>query len=125
MMDIHADEQEGRIRTVFGLSGDDPVPDVDEETLLVFYKHLMASASFPLEAEYSKETGPAHNSTFAITVLGLIDPGKYPDEDYGLFCTARQGKRSIELPLADVEVDEDDPRTQVLDEYAYWFENWR
>jgi hypothetical protein len=119
------DEQEDRIRTVFGLIGDEPIPDVDGETLLVFYTHLMAHASLPFEAKYSKETGPAWNITSAITVLGLTDPGKYPDEDYGLFCTARQSKRTIELPLADVEVDEDNPQLQVFDDYAYWFANWR
>ena len=119
------DEQEDRIRGVFGLSGDGAVPDVDGDTLLAFYKHLVARGSFPFDAECSRETGPAHSTTFAITVLGLIDPGEYPDEDYGLFCGARQGKRTIELPLADVEVDESDARLQVFDDYAYWFENWR
>jgi len=29
------------------------------------------------------------------------------------------------MPLANVEVDGGNPRLQVFDDYACWFENWR
>jgi hypothetical protein len=116
--------QEDRIRKIFGFGKTDDLPAVNSESLLVFYRYLSANAPFPCEAEYSRETGPALNSSFSITVLRLIEPGKYSNEDLGLFCAARQGRRTIELPLADVEVEASDLTLQGVDDYAYWFENW-
>lgn len=119
------DAQENRIRAVFGLGRADTIPDVDEHTLLVFYKHLTAQPLFPFDAMHTAEPSPLGIIRSCIKVLGIIDAGKYPDERFGLFCKARRGRRKIELPLANVEADKTDPRVQIVDDYAYWFENWR
>jgi hypothetical protein len=117
--------QENRLRAVFGLGNGDTIPDVNEDTLLVFYRHLTTRATFPFKAKHSVEIGPLDVVSHRITVLGIIDPGKHPDEDHGLFCTARLGRRKIEMPLASLNVEQNDLRTQVCDDYAYWFENYR
>ncbi len=117
--------QEERIRAVFGLGKADAIPDVDEHTLLVFYKHLTAQPLFPFDAMHTAEPSPLGIIRSCIKVLEIIDPGKYPDERFALFCKARRGRRKIELPLANVEADKTDPRVQVFDDYAYWFENWQ
>ena len=117
--------QEERIRAVFGLGGADAIPDVDEHALRVFYKHLTAQSLFPFDAMHTAAPSPLGIIRSCIKVLEIIDPGKYPDEEYGLFCKARRGRRKIELPLANVEADKTDPRIQIVDDYAYWFENWR
>jgi hypothetical protein len=44
---------------------------------------------------------------------------------YGLFCEARQGRRHVELPLGEVEVKKGDPNRRPVEDYSYWFWNWR
>ena len=122
---ISVEAQEDQIRTVFGLGKADAIPVVDEHTLLAFYKHLTAQSLVPFDANYISETGPHGIIYSSITVLEFMNPGKCPDEEFGLFCKARSGRRKIELPLANVNVDETDPRVRVVDDYAYWFENWQ
>ena len=51
-------DQDDRIRMVFGLTNNDPLPDVDEDTLRAYQKYLAANLSFPFEAVHSHETGP-------------------------------------------------------------------
>ena len=102
------------------------MPDVDEEMLLLYHKHLAQNLSFPFEAEYSSEYGPLRFSLRRLTVLGLVDPDSYHcDEDHGLVCQARQRKQVVELPLAEVEVEEGEPNHQLIDDYSYWFWNHR
>ena len=83
-------DQDDRIRAVLELTSDDPVPEADDESLVVYYKYLANELSFPFEAKYSFETGPFQSKTFSITVLGLLDPDDLPGDEYGLFCQARR-----------------------------------
>ena len=123
---LSMDDQDDRIRAIFGLTSDDPLPESDDELLLTYYNYLVAKLSFPYEARYSFETGPFQSKTIAITVLGLLDPDDFPgDADmYGLFCQARRGDERIDLPLADVEVGKGNPNRQFVADYSYWFVNW-
>ena len=111
---------------IFGLTSNDPVPDVDEAMLLKYHEHLANSLSAPFDAEYSGESGPLRDTTHNITVVGLLDPDEYPvDERHGLFCAARQGRRMVQLPLSEVSVAQGNSNRQLLDDYSYWFWNWR
>ena len=93
------DNQDDRIRAIFDLTSDDPLPESDDEWLLAYYEYLTANLSFPFEAKYSFETGLFQSKTYAITVLGLLDPDEFPGDEYGLFCQARRDGKRIELPL--------------------------
>ena len=121
---LSLDDQDDRIRAVLALTGDDPLPDVGEETLTAYHAHLAAKLSFSFKASYSKETGPMENTTCPITVTGLLAPDDC-DEFYGLLCKARQGRRRIVLPLAEVEEVEDGANRRLVDDYGYWFWNQR
>jgi len=48
--------QDDRIRMILGLTGDDPVPDVDPETLVAYWNYLRQHLSLPFEARL----GPRH-----------------------------------------------------------------
>lgn len=126
---LSEDDQDDRVRAALGLTSDDPLPDVDEETLLAYHKCLEAKLSFPFRGSYSQETGPMEDTTYSITVTGLVDPDEYDcDEFYGLFCEAlvsSRGRRGTQLPLGKVEVEAGDPNQQVVDDYGYWFWNHR
>ena len=121
---LSMDHQDDRIRVVFGLTSDDPVPEADDQSLVVYYKYLADNLSFPFEAKYSFETRPFQSKTYSITVLGLLDPDDFPGDGYGLFCQARRDGERIELPLTEVEVDKGAPNRRRVEDYSYWFVNW-
>jgi hypothetical protein len=120
---LSMDDQDDRIRSILGLTGDDPLPETDDEWLLAYYEYLTANLSFPFEAKYSFETGPFQSKTYAITILGLLDPDAFPGDEYGLFCQARRDGKRIELPLTEVEVHKGNPNRRLVEDYSYWFVN--
>jgi len=123
---LNPKDQDDRIRMVFGLTSNDPLPDVDDETLLTYYRYLAKNMPFPFEVEHFEETGPFQDKRHVVTVVGLLDPDDYEcDEMYGLICEGRIDKREIQMPLGEFEVDEDDPRLQTLADYCSWFWNYR
>ena len=44
-------DEDDRMRMVFGLTSNDPLPEVDDETLETYHKHLSKNLAFPFEAE--------------------------------------------------------------------------
>ena len=52
-------DQDDRVRITLGLTGDDPLPEVDEDTLRAYHHHLAAHLAFPFEAKWEPEYGPA------------------------------------------------------------------
>ncbi len=148
---LSMDDQDDRIRAVFGLTSDDPLPVVDDDSLLAYYQYLSTKLSFPFEADYSKETGLFSRPTRRVTVISLGDPDKpWIDDMYGIFCTARLTQPKVNLraweklfvyisprrliqvlfplyiPLADeLEIQSGNPNWQLIDDYCYWFWNGR
>ncbi len=123
---LSMDDQDDRIRAVFGLTSDDPLPDVDFDSLLAYHQHLSESLCFPFEAEYSHETGPFQITTRHVTVTRLGEAEEpWVDDMYGLICQAREGRRRIDVPLCDLEVKKRNPNRRLVVDYSYWFSNWR
>jgi hypothetical protein len=118
------DEADMRIARLFGLPEDEEPPEVTEETLEVYYEHLRTRLRFPFDGEYTRETGPLQDTSYAITVTGLADV-EDGDEFYGLLCEGRQGRRRVVVPLAEIDVDSDTPNFQLIDDYRVWFWNNR
>jgi len=121
---LSMNDQDDRIRAVFELTSDDPLPETDDESLATYYKYLADKLSFPFEATYSFETRPFQSKTFSVTVLGLLDPDDFPGDGYGLFCQARRDRQRNELPLTEVEVGKGNPSRRLVSDYSYWFVNW-
>ena len=120
---LSMNDQDDRIRAVFELTSDDPLPEADDKSIVAYYKYLANKLSFPFEEKYSIETGPFQSKTFSITVLGLLDPDDFPGDEYGLFCQARRDRQRIELPLTEVEVGKGNPNRRLVDDYSCWFVN--
>jgi hypothetical protein len=53
-----------------------------------------------------------------VTVVGLSDSERR--RLYGLFCKVQIGEETVELPLADLGIREDDPNRQLVDDYLHW-----
>jgi len=120
-------DQDDRIRMVLGLTSNDPLPDVDDETLTVYHEHLSHNLSFPFEAEHTSETGPFSSRTIQVKVIGLGDPDDEPmvDDMYGILCEARHERRVVTLPLGELDVKKGKPNRQLVKDYCYWFWNYR
>jgi len=120
------EESERRIAEIFGIEEGEELPDVTEETLEIYYLHLIENLSFPFDAEYSVETAPLKDTYYDIKVTGLLEPEECVDLGfYGLFCKGRRGRRKIEIPLAEIEVKQEGRNKQLVEDYCLWFWNYR
>ena len=118
-------DQDDRIRMILGLTSNDPLPDVDSETLERYCGHLLEHLSFPFDAEYTSETGPFSSRTIQVTVASLGDPDEpMIDDMHGIICEAKDERRSIDLPLDELEVKRNKPNRQLIEDYSYWLHNW-
>jgi hypothetical protein len=120
-------DQDDRVRLALGLTSDDPLPEVEEGTLLDYYRFIAAHLAFPFEASWSQESSPFSDRTQTVTITGLADPedDSWADEMYGLLCQAKAGGQVIDVPLAECEAKKGNPNRQLLKDYAHWFWNNR
>lgn len=118
---LNPKDEDDRVRIALGLTGDDPLPEVDEDTLRAYHRYLAAHLAFPFEAKWEPEYGPRP----IIKITGLGEPDDAcADEMHGLLCEARAEGRLVEAPLAECEA-KSGPNRQLLKDYAYWFWNNR
>jgi Calcium binding len=120
---LDLEDQDDRVRAVFGLTSDDPLPEVSDETLLAYHRHLERHLSFPFEARLAEEPGFQVQGA-SVTVVALLDAGDIGVE-HGLLCEARTGGRRVEGPLGEVEARKGGPNRRLVEDYSYWFWNWR
>ncbi len=110
-------DQDDRVRMAFGLTHDDPLPEVNRKTLLACYRYLAANLKFPFKAR-------TEGDGMSLTVHRLIDPKEYElDEEEGLLCEAREREKPFPFPLA--ELDDAVGNRKLVQDYGYWFWNWR
>ena len=117
-------DEDDRIRMVFGLTSNDPLPEVDDESMEIYRQYLAANLTFPVEAEHGAEYGHPEK----VKVTGLGDPDEEPpyiDDKYGLLCDARMGHRKVVLPVGELEVTKGKMNRQLIGDYCSWFWNSR
>jgi hypothetical protein len=108
-------DQDDRVRMILGLTGDDPLPDVDTETLLAYHRYLKDHLKFPFRARHEF-------NGLSLTVHRLVDPEEHDlDEEFGLIVEARTRDGSFDVPLAELEDAVGNRR--LVDDYGYWFHN--
>jgi hypothetical protein len=118
--------QEGRIRKVFGLSEESPLPPVREDTLAAYHAYLADHLSLPFDALCCENGVEVRQLVHYIQIIELLPPRKNRSGSLqGLCCKARNHKATLELSLAECGVREDNPNCQLVDDYAYWYVNWR
>ncbi len=120
-------DQDDRVRMALGLTHDDPLPDVTHESLLAYHRYLAAKLKFPIYATFWEESGAFSSKKVTATIARLADPQEGGiDEGYGLAGSGRTPNgQEIEFPLDDIELGKQDPNRRLLDDYSYWFHNWR
>jgi hypothetical protein len=118
-------DQRDRIIEALGPLGEH-LPSVDEKTLSRYYKYLTARLSLPFRAHYPAPRTSLEEVEYRCTVMELLDPANdFCDEFDGLFCKTRKGKYEINLPLTELRVPEDGPASALIEDYVFWFWNWR
>ena len=118
--------QEDRIRNIFGLVDDSPLPLVREETLATYYDYLVAHLATPFDALYCQNGGKMRNLIHYVKVLELLNPRHSRNHTHqGLFGKAQHHRELLELPLTEFGVMEDNPNCELIDDYAFWFVNCR
>ena len=117
--------QEGRILTALGLLRG-PLPHAVTQWLIRYYDYLAAHLSMPFEARCPEDAGVIRPWTSNVTVVELLTPSDHLARDgTGLKCKALRGGEATEIPLVDLEVENDRPNAQLIEDYWYWFWNWQ
>jgi hypothetical protein len=118
---LSPDKGEDRIRMVFGLTSNDPLPDLTPDTLRIYDQHLRAHLQFPMKAHAWIDERLSKNELI-FTELAAFDPAGEPE----LFCEVQAGQPECELSqlrLAAIQPDADHPNHHLLDDYCEWY--WR
>ena len=116
---LSPDDEDDRIRMVFGLTSDDPLPMADEATEQRYREYLKAHLTFPFNADYWYELTQYSTADKQVTVVGLASESPV-DSARGIFCEVRCEEKTEQAPLVDLDLDEDDPNCQYADDYGYW-----
>ena len=124
---LNMKDEDDRIRAVFGLTHDDLIPDVTEDTLRIYRDYLAENVSFPFEAEGkpSPRRFSSRRQTITVVGLGSLDEDERLDEHHGLICEIKIDRKKGDAPLADLEVSKRGPEWQLIKDYRYWFSNWK
>ncbi len=121
-----APNQDNRIRKVFGTALESPLPGVTDDTLAAYRDYLLERLTMPFEALYCRNDGEMRQLIHYVKITGLTAP--QPGRNHfhqGLLCTAENHREVFETPLSEIGVREESPNCQLIDDYAYWFVNWR
>ena len=118
-------DQDDRVRMAFGLTHDDPLPDVSPETLMTYYRYLTANLKFPFFISYWAKSGP-FSSKKVIVPISRLDPPVEDDfdEEAGLNGIEFDQDDEIEVPLAEIELKKKEANFRLISDYSYWFHNW-
>jgi hypothetical protein len=118
-------ENKKRVAEILGVKRNKELPNVSKRALKIYHSYLSKNLLFPFSAEYSKETGPLEDTYYDIKVIGLLESEDSPDlEFYGLFCVGKQGRRKVEIPLAEITVKQEGKNKQLIEDYCMWFCNY-
>jgi hypothetical protein len=114
-------DQDDRIRMIFGLTSNDTLPDVGDETLAAYYEHLSKHLAFPFTAEF----GEGYGHSERVKAIGLGEPDEpMIDDTYGILCETRIEGRVVTLPLDGLEDVKGKPNRQLIADYCYWLHNF-
>ncbi len=117
--------QEGRILAALGLPRG-PLPRTVAKWLVRYFDFLSAELYIPFDARCPEDSGVLRPWTSYVNVVALLPPSDQTAQDgTGLKCkTLRDGNLSV-IPLIDLEVENDHPNAQLIEDYWYWFWNWQ
>jgi Calcium binding len=119
-------DQDDRVRMVFGLTHDDPLPEVSPETLMTYYRYLAANLKFPFFTSSWAKSGPFSSKKVTVPITRLDPPVEDEfDEEAGLYGIGIAQDEEIEFPLEVIELKKNDLNYRLISDYTYWSNTWR
>lgn len=118
---LSGEEQGDRVRMIFGLTSDDFLPGVDQDSLETYYDHLVEQMSLPVEARYCPQEDFLNPLPLRRVKVVALDREIAWDEDKGILCKIRTAEGEEVVPLTDLEFRRSDPNYQLVDDLAAWF----
>ncbi len=118
---LSAENQGDRLRMVFGLTSDDLLPAVDEDSLETYYDHLVEQMALPAEARYCPQEVFLDPSPLRRVKVVALDREIGWDEDEGILCKILSAAGEEVVSLTDLEFRRSDPNHQRVDDFAAWF----
>jgi hypothetical protein len=123
---LSEEDQGDRVRLVFGLTHDDPIPNVSFETLMTYYRYLAANLKFPIFTSRWEKSGPFTRTKVIIPISWLEPPvAEEFDEECPLYGIGIDQDEEIEIPLEVIELEKNDPNYRLISDYTYWSNTWR
>jgi Calcium binding len=119
-------DQDDRVRLVFGLTHDDPLPNVCFETLMTYYRYLAANLKFPIFASHWTKSGAFTSKKVIVPISRLESPlAEEFDDECPIYGIGIDQDEEIEFPLETIELNKKDPNYGLISDYTYWSENFR
>jgi len=104
----------------------DGLPRVNRDTLARYYSYLSANLSLQFTAYYPRPMNARERTDFRCRVLELLDPTQHLGDEFdGIFCRTRKGNFEVNLPLIELQIPDDSSDFQLIEDYSFWFWNWR
>jgi hypothetical protein len=110
---------EDRIRRVFGLTRDEPLPDADREHLTTYHSYLGEKLVFPFVAHHEIWDELSNQQISRRVRVDGLRPGE-ADAEVGLLCDAVADGEPVVLPLASLKVQNHGPVGELVADYNYW-----
>jgi hypothetical protein len=118
---LSAEYQSDRVRMVFGLTSDDFLPQVDDDSLETYYDFLKERLNLPAEAKYhEEEEGFFDRSAAHPAKVVALDDELCWDEDEGILCDIRTAAGEAVVPLANLEFRRSNRNHKLADDYCTW-----
>ncbi len=112
---LESDDSEDRVRAIFGLTGDDPLPKIDQASLRRFHEYFTKNLNLPQPAQF--DDAPGHE----LLVLRCLLPLEDDAEEEGIVVEVLHEDRIETVPLYEVSLLADyDIGDDVL-AYGEWF----
>jgi len=118
---LSAEDQSDRVRMVFGVTSDDLLPAVDEDSLETYYDHLVKQMKLPVDARHCPQEDFLNPSPLRRIKVVALDGEIGWDEDEGILCKIHTAEGEEVVSLTDIEFRRSDPNYQLLADFSAWF----
>ena len=131
--------RDARIAEALAVAGPEEFPFPDDESLAQYHAYLSERLEFPFEAQFDTPPDPlpperpgdfyrtSDGEWYAVdvTAIGLVPWEEHPEGwAEGLLCRALEENRPRSVLLESLEVKQEGPSRQLVEDFKYWYDTW-
>lgn len=118
---LSPDDEDDRIRIIFGLTSNDVVPAVSHEAIELYHRFLNDSLEFPVVGQWRDA-----ERVLQRVQLNALAPGAdlMNDEQYGILCDVRLAHQTFTVALDRLENIHGKTNARLLSDYCHWLHNY-